>query len=645
MKKNKISLFLVSGLVSLAALSACSSSPIAEPSYSKEGNILTYTDSSGNTHNYSAEDLFGSYFDSSSSISTMFDNVYKLIVRNYFKTEAKGIAKYADIKKDASNDVEGVKSTAQKNADSNKTSYDEEWQKLLDSNNAKDEDALLEHFIYQRELKEFERQFYEESGGLFGDKNGIEYLRDAKKVSNDTYEGYLQKKVPYHIRHVLVKLKGTSSSNNYWNDTITDEDASNLYSVAEKLAKGNLSFGEIAQQASEYSDDSAKEYGDLGIMDKDTSFVNEFKLGIYAYENLYSANKDNAANSEISIQSNRSYADIQKQELDIDTEYSSAVTYKRTAEDKKTMTGDDAGLISTIPFGAFEALEKYKTTTASTDSAPVNNGDTAFYPRNVIFNKYLNRHFVSFITPQKILANDDTADWTDATLADNETTVGETDSYDTNVYKGFVTIGNKKVLATKNGDPILVVRAGGDNYQGIHFIVIERSGLEETKANQADLSDYYSVKYTGSDYISDKQTYVNIFNQPTKELKKRAEKVEEKIKGFDSHVNQLIYKSYLAKQKIKFNTFKVGETEYNIGEAIKNWMDTQEVKADYDASVSWESTWETYINSLKQQKAERRKLIPEVCAIGFTHTKSEKEDANGGKDVWGEGGVCYVPQK
>lgn len=643
MKKNKISLFLVSGLVSLAALTACSGSPIAEPTYSKEGNILTYTDSSGNKLNYTAEDLFGSYFDQSSSISTMFDSVYKLIVRNYFKSEAKGIAKYSDIEKDAKNDVDGVKNTAQKNADSNKTSYDEEWQKLLDSNSAKDEADLLEHFIYTRELKEFERQFYEEAGGLFNTKTGVEFMRDAKKAS-DSYEGYIEKKVPYHIRHVLVKLGGTSSGTSYWNDTINADDARNLYSVAFKLARGELSFGEIAQQAKDYSDGSSEKFGDLGIMDKDTSFVNEFKLGIYAYENLYSSNKTLAEKSEISIGDDREYDDISSLGYDIKSNYNNAVTYIRDAEHPQDMKGDDAGLISTIPLGAFEALNTWADTTASSDTASVNGGDTAYYPRNVIFNKYLNRHFVSFITPNKILSNVATADTWKSAIS-NEATIGDSAKYDTTEYKGFKTIGEKQVLCTTSGDPILVVRAGSSDYQGIHFIVIERSALEQTKTGQANINDYYSVKYKGqSGYISDQTTYVNFLNQPTKELKLRAEEVEGKIKGFDTNINKLIYQQYVSKQKIKFNTFKIGETEFDLGAAIDNWIKVNKTKSDFDASVSWEDTWEGYINSLNQQKAERRKLISEVCAIGFTKTKAEK--TAGASALWDtEGGACYVPNE
>ncbi len=647
MKKNKLSLFLVSSLVSVAALTACSGSTIQDPTYSKEGNILTYTDSFGNKLNYTAEDLFGSYFTDKSSVESMFDIVYKLIVRNYFKAESKGIAKYNDIVNDAKNDVDGVKNTATKNSESNKTSWDEEWQKLLNSNNAKDEDDLLEHFIYERELKEFERQFYEESGGLFSSKTGIEFMRDAK-LENDNYEGYIEKKVPYHVRHVLVKLNGTSSSTNYWNDTIDADDAHNLYSVAFKLAKGELSFGEIAQQAKSYSDGSSDKYGDLGIMDKDTSFVNEFKLGIYAYENLYSTNTDKAEKSEISMDNERSYSDIASHGYDISGSYSSAVTYTNASYGTGTKTvydmgGDESGKISTIPLGAFEALESYANTTASTDGATVNGGDTAYYPRNIIFNKYLNKHFVSFITPNKILSNTST-EWT-SSISGSETTTGENTTYDTDTYKGFKEINGQKVLCTTNGNPILVVRAGSSGYQGIHFIVIERSALEETKEGQADINDYYSIKYPNqTGYISDKTTYVNFLNQKTMDIKSRAEEVESKIKEFDSNINKLIYQQYVSKQKIKFNTFKVGETEYDLGEVIDKWIEVDQTKTAYDSSVTWEDTWETYINSLNQQKAERRKLISEVCAIGFTKTKAEK--TSGANSLWNEeGGACYVPSE
>ena len=641
MKKSKLALSIVAGLASITALASCSE---VKPVYSAEGYVLTYKDSSGSEIHYTAEELFGSLLKDSSNVSSVFDKVYKLIVRNYFEVEGAGISKLADIKKDAANDVEGVKSTANKNAESNKTSYDEEFEKLLENYSCEDEAELLEHFIYEREHTEFEKQFYDEQT-IFTGKTGVEYLRDAKLAANG-YEGYLEKKAPYHVRHILVKFNGSSADDKFWDDTIDAKDAKNLWTVVSQLAAGELDFGQIAENSSEFSDGSASKYGDLGIMDKDTSFVNEFKLGIYAYENLYGPNAAKAKASEISISSaDTSYADVKGQKgIDITDRYSKAVTYTGTKYDSgvtKDLAGDASG-IATIPYGAFKAINDWANTTNTKAGEVVNEGNAVFYPRNVIYNKYLNRHNVAFITPNVIPSNVVDAEG-DYSLTD-ENTVGYNDGVYEAKYDEFAALGGfrsgiiegQKVLCTKNGDPILVVRAGSGDYHGIHFIVIQKSAMAD------DLSDYYSVKYPGQEgYIqpSTKATYVNFLNQGTKEIKARAEEVSGKIKGFDSsNINKLIYASYKDSQKLEFRKFKVGETEVDLGEYIDNWIKVNKTKSDFDAGNSWESTWESYLNQLDQQKVERRKLVSEVCAIGFT-TNNVDKGAN-----WNTvGGRCYVP--
>ena len=637
MKKSKIALGIVAGLASVTALASCSEvKPVKN-----EGYLLTYkSPSTGEEVKYSAEELFGTYFKESSSVSSMFDKIYKLIVRNFFNVDKPSLK--ADIEKNAQLDVDGVKSTANKNAKSNKTSYKEEFEKLLESYSCEDEAELLEHFIYEREETEFEKQFYDHetifkvNGKVV---TGTEWLRDSKV--SDGYEGYLEKKAPYHIRHILVKLSGTSDSKKYWDDTIDEKDAKNLHTVASSLAQGDLDFGQVAKNSSEYSDDSASNYGELGIMDKDTSYVNEFKLGIYAYENLYGENIAAAAASEISMTPN-TYNDIKGiKGLDIKNGYKTAVKYVYNA-DTKDMGGDADGSIATIPYGVFEALKDYAVTTHTSSGEVVNENNSAFYPRNVLFNKYLNKHQVAFITPNAIPANGTAGTDHETTPIDAESTLGTLDDGYA-AMKGFnfktVKINgvDTKVLATTNGNPILVVRAGTSDYQGIHFIVIERSPLEKV----ADLGTYYTTYYPGQaeydEKVGGKDTYVNFMHQSTAKLKERAEKVSSTIKGFDSsNLKKRIYQAYLKDHNISFNK-PTGYEGYDLETVIEDWIKANDVKSEFDTANTWESTWEDYINTLSQQKVERRKLVSEACAIGFTKSNGTKGDN------WKEGGICYVP--
>lgn len=571
MKKSKMTLGIMAGLLAATFAAGC------DVTYSPDGYILTYKNSAGETQNYTANDLFGSYYNDSSKVSSMFDNIYKLIVGNYFKVEASGIAKYEEVLKKAKNEVEGIKNQAKKNADTNSTNYDEEWDSLLKSYSCEDEEELLQHFLYQKELEEFNKQFYD---------NNTDLLRDSVPTAEnpDAYDGYLNVKVPYHVRHILVKISD-SSSTNFWNSTIDASNAIKLYDVVSALAKGNDSFGRIAQL---YSDDSSSStFGDLGIMDKDTGFVNEFKLGVYAYENLYNNSTKAAASS-----SNIKMSDAVK-------------------NDYEDVAGSS---IAKIPYGAFVKLNEVNNVTLDEKNREVNDGSATYYPRNVYFNKYLNKHAVGVITPTDV--------------------EGETSPKDYSTLPGFnftdTGDGLGKILRTKEGQPILVVRAGdGSNYQGIHFIVVQRTPLIKT-VNNVTVSEYYTTKYPGqTNYPVDasgsyKQTYVNFLNQETKDYKTRATEVENKIKNFDSNLNKYIYKKYVESEKIKFNDEKLENS-------IDKWIESTKVSAKEKDMISWEQTWNSYIETLKVQEAERSKLIPEVCAIGFkTHTGAD----------WAKGGQC-----
>ncbi len=589
MRKSKISLALVGSLLSVTALAGCN-----EVTASDKGYILTYTNSSGEKINYSADELFGTYYNDSSSLSTVFDKIYKLIVRNSFKAGGEYADKYNDVRQKAQNDVDGDKKTARQNADTNGTSYDEEFNTILSSHDCEDEEELLEYYTYQRESTEFEDGFYEKNTA---------HLRDSVPTEGDKYDGYLHKKLPYHVRHILVKTEGESSSTNYWNSSITEKDARKLNNVVTLLAN-KVSFGQIA---SEYSEDTGSKanYGDLGIMDLDTSYVNPFKLGIYAYENLY--------NGDATIHAGAAASNL-AMNATIKNNYYNAVDYHA-----ESVTGDDTGLITTIPYGVFGKLQEYSNVTRDENNSTVNDDNSIFYPRNIMFNKYLNRFSLAFITP-----NDPVAPEVTAFDTVTESTKGgpEVAAYtalpgfkDVTFSKADGTTYTQKVLVSSTNKPILVARAGTSDYQGVHFITIERDALVATE-NGVSLSEYYTTKYPGqNDYPqdasgNDKNTYVNFLDQDTKDYKSRAESVESKIKSFDKNLNKYIFRTYLENQTLVIKDDKLNTN-------LKTWMDKTIEKADRDAALDWEETWENYIHTLEQQKVERRKLVSEACAIGF----------------------------
>lgn len=585
MKKARLACGIVTTLLAVGALTACS-----EVKYSKEGYILTYKVNGVEEH-YTAEQLFKSYYSDADKMQTMFDNVYKLIVKNHFKSPEQKTT-YDSIVDLAKRDVEGDKETARKNAETNGTSYDKEFETILSSNSCKDEEELLQHHIYERELKEFEEKFYDEN---------LEVLRDGGKLGSDDFNGYIKDMAPYHVSHILVNIEDGASTN-YWNGTVSQANCEKLNKVVTALAESKNNFG---YTASLYSDDpgSKDSFGDLGIMTKvmANEYVDEFKLGMYAFENIYGKNAEQASKSAIGM------PDIN--------------SYREWTEDDYV---EEAPKVPSIPYEVFNKLETVSKTIKGYSNSPVHNDTALYFPRNVIFNQYLNKHYVSLIAaPLK----EDGSHYTQAEL-------------EAKGLNGFKSLANpgvstntdcylqaKSTYTLENGQnafeykPIIVARAGADSYQGIHFITANRTPFEvEKDLNGVDLKDYYTTYYPGQEKYPTRQvagqtvplqTYVNFNNLEDKDAKDRADNLKSEIKGYDVNLQKRIFKIYKEKGNIEIKDEKLNES-------LNTWINTTIAKHDYDQDESWTDRWESYISNLHQQKNERKKMLPMITEFGYT---------------------------
>jgi hypothetical protein len=322
MKKSISALGLVAIMAATAALSSCN-----RPTYDAGGSIFTYTDAAGNVVSYSASDLLESYQEVGSSASTEFDKVYEVLVRKYYQSDSMS-AKLKSLQTKAKKDVETSKSAAQKSATTNGTTYEEEFQKILDTAKVKNAEEL-----YQKDLYDGEKTDYEDTYNT----NNREAMRDGSSeglnstnylfAKDDNYgrasKGWIKETMPYHVRHILVKVSAAAGA--YTQGELTESSTTSDAGEATKLAttimrlagadtstKGTTSansresFGEIAKNTSDDTSSAAK-YGETGdsslsVMTKSTSFVSEFKLGIYAYDALY--NQKNVASTDTYTKSN-----------------------------------------------------------------------------------------------------------------------------------------------------------------------------------------------------------------------------------------------------------------------------------------------------------------------------------------------------
>lgn len=605
---------MIACLLSVGALAGCEK----QVKSSQDGVLLTYFDEDGNEHSIKADKILSDYYDDSSKYQTIYDTIYSVVVRNYFakerepgvlyegaKPEPLGLSQMDEINAEAEDKVSIDEETAKSNAEANNTRYKKELQAILDSKGVNDTDELKQKYVEELQKEKFEDNFYtycleELKSADNGNTKTITTKIDDETSFTFDWNGYINDELPYHVSHVMVALDDTSDTN-YYNGTISSDNAKKLYNVVNDLGDPNKSFSAVAVDKSDDTGSGAKQ-GDLGIMDYDTSFISEFKLGVYAYEQFYAENT-----SEVN--------DAIKMDKKDDSD---KVIYKKTVAETFDIGADE---IPTVNYNVFKDLFSYAEKDNDKDGEAVIEGSSLVKPRNIIYNKYLNIHSVYFIEK----SGDD---------LDDEIALGAKSKY--RRLNGVST--NPYVLhAEINGEykPVIAVRGSSQDKQEIHFIVINRSPYENdllgnpTLPNRSvsgvSLSEYYTTFYPAeAGYPKDtnskaKQTYVNFLSNEDSKTKARAEEFASKLKSYDSDkIGKYIFLKYLNEEKITFGDNKT------LAKALMNWIKTSLDKKSEEKKENWEKTVNDYLDKLDRQNAERSKLIPQVGTFLYEHANENK---------------------
>ena len=716
MKKKKLTLGIVTALIGVAGLSACN-----EVTYS-DGVVLEYTDAQGNKLKYTTEELFGEQY-TTGAASTDFDKVYEVLVRKYYETGS-GKGSLAEIKELANKDVSDIKDQANKNAKANGTSYQEELSKLLKNNDCDNIDALYDLKVYEEEKKKFEAEFdTNETVEKMRDGNGI-YESDPELGEGS--DGYLVEQMPYTVSHILVKF-GSASAGEHAEATVSADESRNLGQVVKLLAGARLedetgreasnkrmSFGEIAKLRSEDTG-SAEKNGQLDVMDRDTAdgFIQEFKFGIYAYDAIFNQNnkydeatgKGNAYASKATRHGNSG----EEYKLSSKILYSDKATYtdkslKQTATEKADGLAEgehyiadffakEENQIGRIPFGAAVAMAKEDVYKNDFDIAgeagtkmnwKVNDNNEHFFPRNILFNKYFNNHRVSVIVPNEISYNDPAipelvteGDYT------TENFIGEERAYYAGL-PGFQSTtalpGIGPVLTNERGQVVLVVRGGGDSYQGVHFMVIDRSALEQivtvnpdfsttrvdvpldeynssalkTTTNTNSLSEFYTIYKPGESSFPayevaggtvDKITYVNQLKDSATAYNTKMLNLRGKVADYNPNKNTYMFQKLMKDGNVVFSANPLAQTAKNL---IVTWVSSKRAKSTIDSREKFDDAWATYVEYLTAMDEARslnkdgsQRLISERCAIGYNKKSSDPNGDSYGAE-WKTGGACYA---
>ncbi len=718
MKKAKLTLALVSSLTAVLALSACNEVT------AKDGVVLTFTDNSGQRVEYTASELLDNYEQGSSAASTNFNKVKEVLIRKYY--EEKGGSTLEQLKTKAQNSVDSIKKQAQTNANNNGTTYAEELETLLKSNSVKNVSELFEAKLYSFESEEFTRQFKNDEA--------VESMKTGKKSDGTAYfpyskeygrgsNGYLIEKTPYHVSHFLVKFSSTSHGEAS-EFTITKDESQKISQAVKAFAGATAdgvtastsrsSFGEICFTLPS-DDTSATDYGDLGLME--SGYVSEFRLGVYAYDALYNAKhtvSTSYASSTPTFTGNSDEVQIREHVLPSKTD-----TFGPKASNTREYF-EKLG-IGTIPYGAAVALGYEDVSSDPNLGYKVNDGSATYYPRNVLFNKYFNNRSIAVIVPETIPFNTEYAEYKSGknmTEAEAEAFVAtEKSNFDANNgwYRGTysneyaklpgfsvdtsdildiksTTGESENVLTNERGQIILAVKASnssGNAYEGLHFIVINRSALDnfvkydenaaegtsrytvydtleeavaqgynatngDSTADVTSLSDYFTVnvpdstdfpKYKSGDTTTNKSTFVNRVVTSAKNYQDKADKISTAVKNYISNVEdtyqfqKLIDGDEYISESLTFSTSDLGK---KVEKLIKNYITFTREKNHEDEIKTLDDTWDTYAEAIERQNEDRdiqdgrQRLISESVALTYLGT-----NAQNGEEMYANGGIGY----
>ena len=552
MKKSKLKLGLVTSFICGMALTACNDVT------ANDKNVVDYK-FGDSTISLSTDAMYSEDLETSAGLTKYYEKVRDLLVRATFKdvtTDAtNGLTvktQYERIVAQAENKVEEQKETARKNAKNNDTSYSDELDAIYESNNVEDETGLKEKFILDLEKQELD------SAIMDNDKQ-LEILRDGNGADE---KGWIESAKPYHIKHMLVKIEG--GADDFTRATITKEEGEKLSKVVTLLASGER-FDDLASN-NLLNDDSSDKLGDVGIVNnnattKSLKMVSEFQLGIYTADKIIN-NKSGAGIGFDSM-------------VDIDG------TGKVKVEDQLE--------VDEVPYSIMKELGEVSKYPEEEEDQKIKDVNACVYPRNVIWNKYLNNHNVFVIVNKEPNKSDVTA------LTTNVVDTNVPDNFVNGEKSGF----NNGYLCAEDGKVIFGVRSE----YGIHFIKIQKSAYDD------DLKTYYPISLKVGDVDVTKQpvgsNYIVGLDNAKDTFDTRLADIKSAIKSYDSNSEYRLYNFLVsfAKDKGLINTADE-ETNKILGR-IDNHIADLKASETYKQSEGLKSVWENYLRLINLQDSKR----------------------------------------
>ena len=553
------------------------------------------------------------------------------------------------------NEITELENTWREDARTNGTSYKEEMENYLDEQGVDDEDELRRKMISEQQIQNNSDNFYLDHDGT----TDPSYLYS---ISEEMTKKYVEKERPYHVSHILVNVAASdvsADSTAYYNGQISSDNARKISQTVTQLAS-SATFGDTAMLLSD--DGSKSTYGELGGdssnasmavgMQKSTSYVNEFKLGIYAYDTFLNPDTKNTEGIRDSLQIPG---------YDEDNANASSLNSTEIAQ----------GHAYGIPLSVALTLGEVYNQDRADSGRPVAFTDDTQLPRNILFNNYFNNHGVSFIYDDSdtydstFLANIQAVDPEITTISGTSTTSvevkypsryeeylnvksalnnidsdkfatveGVSDSlvaytYDNESQETTISdvSGSRRILTDERGNPIIVVRAGtsGDSsYQGIHFIVVNHDPFEDPENDyvywRVNIPEEGSTGATSTDWLTD-PSYVNFINgdpNSNTAYDTRIANIQRAVRGYDSNIEFELFEANLETVTNRLNISAETLFTADYWNIISSYIEYKRASSDKTATDSLDSSWETYVNVLNlQQDIAPKRVVPTVCVTYY----------------------------
>lgn len=670
MKKGKRTLSLAMSVLAIASLTGCDKSDYKYPDASwKDGLIVNV-----GGKNYKYEDIY-KLLDETKGSAQAYYNIAKNVLAQLVTPRTDTILSTVDAK------INDLKNQWKTDARTNSTSYKEEMEKTLDSEKVDTIDELRDKYIAQEQNSQNSNAFYDINKDATTAKDKEEGY--TFYISEEMTKKYVTQQAPYHVSHILIKVDAAADGTGYWDGKISKDDALQIGNVARMLSSSDT-FGSIAQIASDDTG-SAKLYGELYTsadgsaqiaMEKTTSYVNEFKLGLYAYDAfLNPATADTTTNDAVRASLRVPGKAVTSPDFSYNDDTAVAGLIDDTLIGQNKAFGIPLSKCFTMGFVSDQE-------TNSINGNTVDFASETQYPRNILFNNYFNYHGVNFIyndadeydaqfveeaknvakaaglsgyegftTPEEfaeLLPNKyEEYEYVHARLeaidpnkfvsvegvSDNLVNYGDDGSYES--------VGTgKKILADEKQNPIVITRAGTDSYQGIHFIVVNNDPF----INANEKYKYYrtNVPKSGDDVkIADTGSYeknpsfinfVQADNNTNTTYNTRRDTITKVIKASDPNMDFNLYEANVAKFNETHKDMTFDQVLGDYAAVIEKYMSTVRYSSNTTNQNSLDSSWEAYINQLTvQEQVSPRGIVPEVCISAFE-----------GGSFDGMEGLCHV---